>query len=131
MKILSIDDSIYSWIEHYSNKIDFAENIKRSSAKSARLKNQVKIVEVEQSKDFLPTVVKEARTIKKQDKKLIVVASDDFNIEASELGYYIDALNYTFVMDDVYLMAFHPEDDGEEVEFLEDNLETENDFLFA
>ena len=30
-------------------------------------------------------------------------------------------------MDDVYLMAFHPEDGGEEVEFLEDNLETENE----
>jgi len=28
-------------------------------------------------------------------------------------------------------MAFHPEDDGEEVEFLEDNLETENDFYMV
>ena len=34
-------------------------------------------------------------------------------------------------MDDVYLMAFHPEDDGEEVEFLEDNFETENDFYMV
>lgn len=100
-------------------------------AKSARLKNQVKIVEVEQSTNFLTTLVKEARTIKEQKKKLIIVACDDFNIEANELGCYIDALNHTFVMDDVYLMAFHPEDDGEEVEFLEDNLETENDFYMV
>ena len=79
----------------------------------------------------MTTLVKEARTIKEQKKKLIIVACDDFNIEANELGCYTDALNHTFVMDDVYLMAFHPEDDGEEVEFLEDNLETENDFYMV
>ena len=100
-------------------------------AKAARLKNEVKIVEVEHSKDFLYTVTSEARTIKKQNKKLVVVACDDFNIEAEELGCYIDALNYAYVYNDVYLMPFHPHDDGEEVEFLEDNLETENEFYMV
>lgn len=28
-------------------------------------------------------------------------------------------------------MPFHPEDDGEQVEFLEDNLETENEFYMV
>lgn len=100
-------------------------------AKAARLKNEVKIVEVEHSKDFLYTVTSEARTIKEQNKKLVVVACDDFNIEAEELGCYIDALNYAYVYNDVYLMPFHPHDDGEEVEFLEDNLETENEFYMV
>ena len=100
-------------------------------AKAARLKNEVKIVEVEHSKDFLYTVTSEARTIKEQNKKLVVVACDDFNIEAEELGCYIDALNYAYVYNDIYLMPFHPEDDGEQVEFLEDNLETENEFYMV
>ena len=55
-------------------------------AKQARLKDQVKIVEVKNAKDYLFTVVKEARTIQEQNKKLIIVASDDMNITIDELS---------------------------------------------
>jgi len=101
-------------------------------AKQARLKDQVKIVEVKNAKDYLFTVVKEARTIQEQNKKLIIVASDDMNITIDELSCYINALNHTFVMDDVYLMPFHPDDEGEEeVEFLEGDFELENEFYMV
>ena len=96
-------------------------------AKQARLKDQVKVVEVADSKDFLDIVIQQARTIKEQHKKLIIVASDDFDLEAYELGCYVDALNHIFVPDDRYLMAFHPFDDSEEVEFLK---EDENDYVY-
>jgi len=101
-------------------------------AKQARLKNQVKIVEVKDAKDFLFTVVKESRTIKEQNKKLIIVASDDMHITLNELSCYINALNHTFVIDDIYLMPFHPDDEGEEeVEFLEGEFELENEFYMV
>ena len=63
----------------------FMDENKCDKCDGSRLKNEVKIVEVEHSKDFLYTVTSEARTIKEQNKKLVVVACDDFNIEAEEL----------------------------------------------
>ena len=43
------------------------------------------------------------------------------------MGCYVDALNHIFVPDDRYLMAFHPFDDSEEVEFLK---EDEDDYIY-
>ena len=90
-------------------------------AQKARLTNTVKVVEVDDADDFLFELTKEARTIKDQNKELIIVACDDFRIDVDALSYSVEALNYTFVRDDVYLMPFHPYD----------NLETENDFFMV
>ena len=45
------------------------------------------------------------------------------NISISKIGtlnVLVEALNYAFVYHDVYLMPFHPEDNDDEVEFLQE-----------
>ena len=130
----TISEDIIDWsiqfVEKKSNKLD--EWPVCPYAKQARLKNQFEVIEVKDSNDYLFEVVKQARTIKEKKKKLIVVASGDMQIEVDELANYVTALNHTFVMDDVYLMPFHPDDDGEEeVEFLEGEYEPENTFYMV
>lgn len=130
----TISEDIIDWsinfVEKKSDKLD--EWPICPYAKQARLKNQVEIIEVKDSEDYLLEVVKQARTIKNKDKKLIIVACGDMTIPVDDLSNYITALNHTFVMDDVYLMPFHPDDDGEEeVEFLEGEYEPENEFFMV
>ena len=73
LKTKTITEEILEWSENFLEKP--SDKLGGWSvcpyAKSARLKNQVKIVEVEKSKDFLTTIVKESRTIKEQKKKLV------------------------------------------------------------
>ena len=118
----SITEELLSWSENFLEKPskDLGGWTVCPYAKAARLKNQVKIIELKDSNEFLYTVSKEARTIKEQNKKLIIVACDDLSIIADELACYIEALNYAFVYHDVYLMPFHPEDNDDEVEFLQE-----------
>ena len=129
----TITEEILHWSEYFveqkSKKLDGWAVC--PYAQKARLTNTVKVVEVKSADDFLFELTKEARTLKEQEKELIIVACDDFRMDIDALAYSVEALNYTFVRDDIYLMPFHPYDDSEEVEFLEDNLETENDFFMV
>ena len=133
----SITEELLSWSENFLEKPskELGGWTVCPYAKAARLKNQVKIIELKDSNDFLYTVSKEARTIKEQNKKLIIVACDDLNLTCEELACYTEALNYAFVYNDVYLMPFHPEDgDEEQVSFLkehETNIEADYEFYMV
>ena len=100
----SITEELLSWSENFLEKPskDLDGWTVCPYAKAARLKNQVKIIELNDSKEFLYTVSKEARTIKQQNKKLIIVACDDISIYVDELACYIEALNYAFVYIVIY-----------------------------
>tara|TARA_R100001463_G_scaffold62902_1_gene115846 strand:- start:823 stop:1383 length:561 start_codon:yes stop_codon:yes gene_type:complete len=103
-------------------------------AKTARLKNQIKIIEQPNAEDLLITIIKQCQIIKKLNKKIIIIGCPDLSMTADELVDYIHALNHVFVPKDVYLMCHHPEDDGEEepVEFLEDtDWYPENTFMMV
>ena len=119
----SITEELLSWSENFLEKPskDLGGWTVCPYAKAARLKNQVKIIELKDSNEFLYTVSKEARTIKEQNKKLIIVACDDLSIIADELACYIEALNYAFVYHDVS-MPFHPEDNDDEVNLKEESI---------
>ena len=133
----SITEELLAWSENFLEKPnkDLGGWAVCPYAKAARLKDKVKIVEVDHRKGFLYTVSKEARTIKEQKKKLIIVACDDLNLTCDELDCYVEGLNYAFVYNDVYLMPFHPDDgDGEAVDFLtehETNVEADYEFYMV
>ena len=133
----SITEELLAWSENFLEKPnkDLGGWAVCPYAKAARLKDKVKIVEVDHRNDFLYTVSKEARTIKEQKKKLIIVACDDLNLTCDELDCYVEGLNYAFVYNDVYLMPFHPDDgDGEAVDFLtehETNVEADYEFYMV
>tara|TARA_R110002111_G_scaffold58824_1_gene99356 strand:+ start:778 stop:1311 length:534 start_codon:yes stop_codon:yes gene_type:complete len=129
----TITEEIFEWSENFVEKKSkkLGGWILCPYARKARLSGKVEVVEVKKANDFLDKLTVAARTFKEQNKDLIVVACSDFELDAYELVCYVEALNHTFVRDDVYLMPFHPYDDSEEVEFLEDNLETENEFFMV
>lgn len=133
----SITEELLAWSENFLEKPnkELGGWAVCPYAKAARLKDKVKIVEVDHRKDFLYTVSKEARTIKEQKKQLIIVACDDLNLTCDELDCYVEGLNYAFVYNDVYLMPFHPDDgDGEAVDFLtehETNVEADYEFYMV
>ena len=98
-------------------------------AKKTRLDNQVNIIEHNDSSTYLEALIKEANNFK---GKISIVACSDLSITADELADYIHALNYVYVPRDVYLMASHPEDFDEEIDFLQDTAwESHNDFLMV
>ena len=98
-------------------------------AKKTRLDNHINIIENNDSSTYLEAVIKEADNFK---GKISIVACSDLSITADELADYIHALNYVYVPRDVYLMASHPEDFDEEIDFLQDTAwESDNDFLMV
>ena len=98
-------------------------------AKKTRLDNHINIIEHNDSSTYLEAVIKEADNFK---GKISIVACSDLSITADELADYIHALNYVYVPRDVYLMASHPEDFDEEIDFLQDTAwESDNDFLMV
>ena len=98
-------------------------------AKKTRLDNHINIIEHNDSSTYLEAVIKEADNFK---GKISIVACSDLSITADELADYIHALNYVYVPRDVYLMASHPEDFDEEIDFLQDTAwESHNDFLMV
>jgi len=98
-------------------------------AKKTRLDNHINIVEHNDPSTYLEAVIKEADNFK---GKISIVACSDLSISADELADYIQALNYVYVPRDVYLMASHPEDFDEEIDFLQDTAwESHNDFLMV
>lgn len=98
-------------------------------AKKTRLDNHINIIEHNDPSTYLEAVIKEADNFK---GKISIVACSDLSITADELADYIHALNYVYVPRDVYLMASHPEDFDEEIDFLQDTAwESHNDFLMV
>lgn len=98
-------------------------------AKKTRLDNHINIIEHNDSSTYLEAVIKEADNFK---GKISIVACSDLSITADELADYIHALNYVYVPRDVYLMASHPEDFDEEIDFLQNTAwESDNDFLMV
>jgi len=98
-------------------------------AKKTRLDNHINIVEHNDPSTYLEAIIKEADNFK---GKISIVACSDLSITADELADYIHALNYVYVPRDVYLMASHPEDFDEEIDFLQDTAwESHNDFLMV
>jgi hypothetical protein len=98
-------------------------------AKKTRLDNHINIVEHNDPSTYLEAVIKETDNFK---GKISIVACSDLSITADELADYIHALNYVYVPRDVYLMASHPEDFDEEIDFLQDTAwESHNDFLMV
>ena len=98
-------------------------------AKKTRLDNHINITEHHDSSTYLEAVIKEANNFK---GKISIVACSDLSITADELADYIHALNYVYVPKDVYLMASHPEDFDEEIDFLQDTTwESHNDFMMV
>lgn len=98
-------------------------------AKKTRLDNHINIIEHNDSETFLDVVVKESNNFK---GKISIVACSDLSLTADELADYVHALNIVFVPKDVYLMASHPEDFDEEIDFLQDTAwESHNDFLMV
>jgi len=132
----TITEDILSWSE------DFVElpnqhlgNVPTCPyAKKARLDNKVRVVEIDNSKNLLQTIISECKNIKELNKQITVIGCSDLYYSADELNNFIHVLNHVFVPKDVYLMCFHP-DDGEEdepVTFLEDTKwYPDNEFLMV
>ncbi len=98
-------------------------------AKKTRLDIHINILEHNDFSTYREAVIKEAENFK---GKISIVACSDLSITADELADYIHALNYVYVPRDVYLMASHPEDFDEEIDFLQDTAwESHNDFLMV
>ena len=97
-------------------------------AKKTREENRLRIVEVEESKDFLNKLIDECKLF--GDNDVVIVACADMYITADELNDYVHALNKVFVREDVYLIASYP--DNEVIEFLEsEEFEPDNDFYMV
>ena len=63
---------------------------------------------------------------------ICIVACPDLETTADELDNYVHALNHIFVPQDIYMMASHPGNDLEPVEFLENtDWESDNEFLMV
>mgnify|MGYP003153654649 FL=1 len=103
-------------------------------AKKTRLNKKISIIEHSEADSLLELIIRQAKQFKDNDDEICIVACDDLYITANELHDYIHALNHVFVPQDVYLMCFHPEDDGEEepINFLEDtSWQPHNEFLMV
>ena len=101
-------------------------------AKQARTSGQINIVVEESGEKLLQTVVNQCNNFKQSGKKICIVACSDLEVTADELDSYVYALNHVFVPQDVYLMASHPGNDLEPVEFLENtDWESDNEFLMV
>ena len=98
-------------------------------AKQARLRKQVKILVVDDHKDFLRQVTEQAGVLFEERLKLIILACSDMEMTSDELHDYIHALNHVYVPLNTYLMASYPEDEQEE--FMEGDWEPDNEFFMV
>tara|TARA_R110002012_G_scaffold97689_1_gene234573 strand:- start:153 stop:689 length:537 start_codon:yes stop_codon:yes gene_type:complete len=101
-------------------------------AKKARISGQINIVVEESGEKLLQTVVNQCNKFTESGKKICIVACPDLETTADELDNHIHALNHVYIPQDVYLMASHPGNDLEPVEFLENtDWESDNEFLMV
>jgi len=132
--VRTIEEDIISWSKDFlelPNK-ELGNKPVCPYAKKARISGQVSIVVEESGEKLLQTVVNQCDRFTKSNKKICIVACSDLKITADELNSYAHALNHVFVPQDVYLMASHPENNLEPVEFLENtDWEPDNEFLMV
>ena len=130
----TIEEDIISWSKDFlelPNK-ELGDKPVCPYAKKARISGQVNIVVEESGEKLLQTVVNQCNNFKQSGKKISIVACSDLEVTADELDSYVHALNHVFVPQDVYLMASHPGNDLEPVEFLENtDWESDNEFLMV
>ena len=130
----TIEEDIISWSKDFlelPNK-ELGDKPVCPYAKKARISGQIDIVVQESGEKLLQTVVNQCNNFKQSGKKICIVACSDLEVTADELDSYVHALNHVFVPQDVYLMASHPGNDLEPVEFLENtDWESDNEFLMV
>ena len=130
----TIEEDIISWSKDFlelPNK-ELGNKPVCPYAKKARISGQIDIVVEESGEKLLQTVVNQCNNFKQSGKKICIVACSDLEVTADELDSYVHALNHVFVPQDVYLMASHPGNDLEPVEFLENtDWESDNEFLMV
>ena len=130
----TIEEDIISWSKDFlelSNK-ELGDKPVCPYAKKARISGQIDIVVEECGEKLLQTVVNQCNWFTESGKKICIVACPDLEVTADELDSYVHALNHVFVPQDVYLMASHPGNDLEPVEFLENtDWESDNEFLMV
>lgn len=130
----TIKEDIISWSKDFlelPNK-DLGNKPVCPYAKKARLSGQINIVVEESGEKLLQTVVNQCNKFTESGKKICIVACPDLETTADELDNHIHALNHVYIPQDVYLMASHPGNDLEPVEFLENtDWESDNEFLMV
>lgn len=130
----TIKEDIISWSKDFlelPNK-DLGNKPVCPYAKKARLSGQINIVVEESGEKLLQTVVNQCNKFTESGKKICIVACPDLETTADEIDSYVHALNHVYVPKDVYLMASHPSNDLEPVEFLENtDWESDNEFLMV
>ena len=130
----TIKEDIISWSKDFlelPNK-DLDNKPVCPYAKKARISGQINIVVEESGEKLLQTVVNQCNKFTESGKKICIVACPDLETTADELDNHIHALNHVYIPQDVYLMASHPGNDLEPVEFLENtDWESDNEFLMV
>jgi len=127
----SITDDILSWSKDFLEKPNKHINNYPVCpyAKKTRLEKKIKVVEHHNADTFLEKTINECSQFSKNNNKICIVACDDFKITADELNDYVHTLNHIFVPQDIYLMASHPIDEEEDLDFLQDTeWESDNEF---
>jgi len=132
--VRTIKEDIISWSKDFlelPNK-DLGNKPVCPYAKKARLSGQINIVVEESGEKLLQTIVNQCNKFTESGKKICIVACPDLETTADEIDSYVHALNYVYVPKDIYLMASHPGNDLEPVEFLENtDWESDNEFLMV
>jgi len=132
--VRTIKEDIISWSKDFlelPNK-DIGNKPVCPYAKKARLSGQINIVVEESGEKLLQTIVNQCNKFTESGKKICIVACPDLETTADEIDSYVHALNYVYVPKDIYLMASHPGNDLEPVEFLENtDWESDNEFLMV
>lgn len=130
----TIKEDIISWSKDFlelPNK-DLGNKPVCPYAKKARLSGQINIVVEESGEKLLQTIVNQCNKFTESGKKICIIACPDLETTADEIDSYVHALNYVYVPKDIYLMASHPGNDLEPVEFLENtDWESDNEFLMV
>ena len=130
----TIEEDIISWSKDFlelPNK-ELGDKPVCPYAKKARISGQIDIVVEESGEKLLQTVVNQCNRFTESGKKICIVACPDLETTADELDNYVHALNHIFVPQDIYMMASHPGNDLEPVEFLENtDWESDNEFLMV
>jgi len=132
--VRTIKEDIISWSKDFlelPNK-DLGNKPVCPYAKKARLSGQINIVVEESGEKLLQTIVNQCNKFTESGKKICIIACPDLETTADEIDSYVHALNYVYVPKDIYLMASHPGNDLEPVEFLENtDWESDNEFLMV
>jgi len=130
--VKSITEDILSWSKDFLEKPNKHLNGYPVCpyAKKTRINKKIRIVEHHNTDTLLEKIVEECNNFTSNNNKICIVACNNMYVTADELHDYVHALNHVYVPQDVYLMASHPEDAEEEIDFLQDTeWESDNEFF--